>query len=108
MGYYLLEPPELTTPRRPHCPEFEGPIVGLPAIQKAAPPELFHLRDTWIELFLGTLNADDGDVPREWAIAWLDRSGTFPMTAGQLISGINNPSEIQRAALACLDAWHAL
>lgn len=108
MGYFLCSAPELTTPRRPHCPKFEGPIIGLPPLTESIEANLFHLRDTWIELFLGTLNADDGDVSREWAIAWLDRSGTFPMTAEQLISGINNPSEIQRAALACLDAWHAL
>ena len=76
MGYYLLTAPELTTPRRPHCPEFEGPVIGLPAIQKAAPPELFQLRYKWVEMFVGMLEEDGNAPPRPWMLEWLDKSGT--------------------------------
>lgn len=108
MGYYLLTAPELDTPRRPHCPEFEGPIVGLPPLTESMEAKLFHLRDKWVGLFIAILNVDDGDVPREWAIEWLDSSGTFPTTHDQLAMDVTIPENIKRPALACMDAWHAL
>jgi hypothetical protein len=104
-------------PRPKFFPPFEDvvnptPIKELlfPAINKGKNEAmLLNLREDWIRRFICHLTQDNDNAPtREWAIKWLDRSGTFPKTADQLISGINNPSEIQRAALACLDAWHAL
>lgn len=108
MGYFLVSAPELTLPRRPHCPAFEGDIAGLPPLTESMEAKLFHLRDKWIEVFIEILNADDGDVPREWAIDWLDRSGTFPKTHDQLALDLTIVSNINRPALACMDAWHAL
>lgn len=118
MGYNYAEAFAPTLPRPKFFPPFEGPVEGFkPKIEIVSNPinigktaaMLLDLRADWIRRFICHLVQDNDNVPpREWAIEWLNRSGTFPMNAKQLISGINNPSEIQRAALACLDAWHAL
>lgn len=84
-------------------------IVSNPINKGKTEAMLLNLREDWIRRFICHITQDnDNAPPREWAIKWLDDAGEFPKTADQLISGINNPSEIQRAALACLDAWHAL
>lgn len=123
MGYNLASAflPEL--PRPKFFQPFEGPVKGFaPNGDKVlistagqlnkgkTEAMLLDLREGWIRRFVCHLtdSQSDGYPPREWSLAWLDASGTFPKTAEELIRGLNNPSEIQRAALACLDAWHAL
>lgn len=118
MGYFLCSTPEPKWYGRSALedfyPPFEGKVEGLPPLPESMQAKLFHLRDKWIELFikclavkLGVSVENVGNL-KDWAIDWLDRSGTFPKTREQLAADILDFLPIHESALACMDAWHAL